>query len=65
MTNSLKLKSLIVEKGFTQQSLANQMGISFASLNMKIHNKRQFKAKEISLLCNLLTIRDVHEIFFV
>lgn len=64
MTNSLELKSLIIKNGLTQQKLAQIMGISFASLNMKIHNKRQFKSKEISRLCEILNIKDVNPIFF-
>ena len=65
MTNSLELKALIVKNGLTQQELAKKMGISFASLNMKIHNKRQFKSKEITFLRDILHIKNVNAIFFV
>lgn len=33
MTNTLKLKALMVEKGFTQEQLAKKLGISEQSLN--------------------------------
>ena len=64
MTNSLELKALIVKNGLTQQELAKKMGISFASLNMKIHNKRQFKSKEILFLRDILHIENIDNIFF-
>ncbi len=64
MTNTLELKSLIIKNGLTQCKLAQKMGISFASLNMKIKNKRQFKSQEISKLCKILNITNVNEIFF-
>ena len=64
MTNCLKLKAEIIRNGFTQKELANKLGISFQSINMKINNKRQFKASEISKLSKILNIANVNDIFF-
>lgn len=64
MTNTLKLKSIMVEKGFTQAELAKALNISEQSLNYKINNKREFKASEITMLIKLLSITNVSEIFF-
>lgn len=64
MTNTLKLKALMVEKGFTQEQLAKRLGISEQSLNYKINNKREFKASEITVMIDLLKITNVSEIFF-
>ena len=50
MTDTLKLKALIVEHGYTQKDVAKMLGLSAQSLNKKIHNKTEFKASEISLL---------------
>lgn len=64
MTNTLELKSLIIKNGFTQQSIAKEIGMSFAAFNMKLHNKRQFKSKEICAICKLLNIDNANNIFF-
>lgn len=64
MTNTLKLKSLLVLSGFTQQEVALKMGISYQSLSLKINNKREFKQSEIIKLCEVLNIKDGKDIFF-
>lgn len=64
MTNTLKLKALIMERGFTQEEVAKHLGISVQSLNAKINNKREFKASEITIMIDLLKITDVSAIFF-
>lgn len=64
MTNSLKLKALMIENGFTQEQLAKKLGISEQSMNYKINNKREFKASEITTLISLLKITDVGAVFF-
>ena len=51
-----KLKSRIVEAGYTQKSLAKAMGISKNTLNSKINGKTQFNLKEVDTLCELLAI---------
>lgn len=64
MTNTLKLKSLFVLNGLTQQEVAEKIGISYQSLSLKINNKREFKQSEISKLCEILNIKDGEKIFF-
>lgn len=63
MPNTLKLRALMLEKGYTQGQLAKLLGISEQSMNYKINNKREFKAKEIKAIIELLGINDVKEIF--
>lgn len=64
MTNSLKLRALMLEKGYTQGQLAKLLGISEQSMNYKINNKREFKAGEIKAITELLEIQNINEIFF-
>ena len=66
MTNTKKLRALILERGFIQEQVAAHLGITTASLNYKINNKREFKASEIHALIELLEIKDedVNGIFF-
>lgn len=66
MTNTKKLRALILERGFIQEQVAARLGITTASLNYKINNKREFKASEIHALIELLEIKDedVNGIFF-
>lgn len=58
MTNSLKLKARIIEKGFTLTSLAKKVGISYVSMSYKVNNKREFNQTEISSICDILDIKD-------
>lgn len=66
MTNTKKLRALILERGLTQEQVAANLRITSASLNYKINNKREFKASEIKALVELLNIPDgdVSMIFF-
>lgn len=66
MTNTKKLRALILERGFIQEQVAAHLGITTTSLNYKINNKREFKASEIHALIELLEIKDedVNGIFF-
>lgn len=51
-----KLLGKMKEKGFTQKSLAKQLGISETSLNFSLGNKRMFKQDEILNICSILDI---------
>ena len=64
MTNTLKLKAVMVERGFTQDDLARRLNISNQSMNYKINNKREFKASEIAALIRILSITNSNDIFF-
>lgn len=50
----LKLKGKRVEKGFTQEELAKQLGISTNAYNLKELGKREFRTSEINILLRLL-----------
>nr|DAF24316.1 MAG TPA: Protein of unknown function (DUF739) [Caudoviricetes sp.] len=51
-----KLLGKIREKGFTQVSLAKELGVSETTLNFSLGNKRAFKQDEILKLCDILEI---------
>lgn len=51
-----KLLGRMKEKGFTQESLAKQLGISACSLNFSLKNKRDFKQEEMLKACEILGI---------
>lgn len=66
MINTLKLKSLLVEKGLNNEEVSKRLHISTQSFSMKINNKREFKTSEVlklSLLLNLSS-KDIMYIFF-
>ncbi len=67
MTNTPKLKAIMVEKGYTQADLAKLLNISEQTMNYKINNRREFKASEIQMLIKILEIpsEQVDGIFFV
>ena len=56
MTNTKLLQETIQSSGLKSQYIADALGISRAALNNKIQNISQFKAGEISKLCDLLRI---------
>lgn len=66
MTNSRKLKSVMVARGMTLSDLSSLTGLSKASLSYKINNHRQFLAKEILILQKALNLTSLErdEIFF-
>lgn len=66
MTNTSLLERYIDESGYKKSFIAKQMGISAYTLAMKINNESEFKANEISVLCDLLKISadDKEAIFF-
>lgn len=64
LTNTLRLKAAIMESGYTQEQIAQMLGISNATFNYKINNKREFKASEIQELVKILKLQDVNGIFF-
>lgn len=67
MTNTPKLKAIMVEREYTQADLAKLLNMSEQTLNYKINNKREFKASEIQALIQILQIptEQVDVIFFV
>lgn len=63
-TNRLLLKAKIIEKGYNQISIAEELGISYQSLSRKMNNKTAFKVSEIVKLCDLLGIENKDDYFF-
>lgn len=58
-----KLKARFVEKGYTQQEIAKELGITDVTLSRKL-NKGVFNSDEIYKMIVLLEIEDPTEIFF-
>lgn len=56
-----KLKGLIVMAGLSQRKLAEKMGVSKNTLNMKINGKRPFNTDQIDLICDILNIQSDDE----
>ena len=53
-----KLLGRIKECGFTQETLAKEIGITESSMSLKLTNKTPFKQIEIRLICKVLNIQD-------
>ncbi len=66
MTNTAKLKAVIIEKGFIHEQIARMIGISKTSFSYKLNNKSEFRASEIKKISDFLqlTSADVLAIFF-
>ena len=66
MTNTLKLKAKMKEKGFTINSLASKVGLSPTGLFNKIHNKKEFVVSEVQLVGEALSLneKEIQDIFF-
>lgn len=61
--NVKALKSEMVKNGFTQQSLAKELGISPRTLYNKFKSG-DFGTKEIEIMIPLLNLKDPMSIFF-
>ena len=67
MTDTEKLRNIIKEKGLKLKYVANYLGLSEYGFALKIGNKKEFKAGEITMWCELLGITklsDKEAIFF-
>lgn len=66
MTNTSLLERYIEKSGYKRKFIAQQIGLTAYGLSRKINNESEFKATEISVLCNLLKIsaKDKDAIFF-
>ena len=67
VTNSILLKQRIKDSGFRNGYIAEQLGISTATLRFKVNGTYEFKQTEIAKLCELLKITKSSEresIFF-
>ena len=61
-----KLLGRMKGKRFTQDELADKIGISATSMNLSLNNKRDFKQEEILSVCDCLGIplSKIPEYFF-
>lgn len=66
MTNAVLLEQYIEKSGYKKSFIAQQLGITAYAFTLKINNKSEFKASEITILCKLLKInaKDREAIFF-
>jgi hypothetical protein len=66
MTNTSLLEQYIEKSGYKKSFIAKQLGITAYGFALKISNKNEFKASEMTILCNLLkiTAEDKEAIFF-
>lgn len=67
MTNTKLLNEKIVESGLKRKFIAEKLGLSTYGLQRKIENISEFKASEISILCDVLDIKvatEKEKIFF-
>ena len=53
-----KLLGRIKEKGMTQKSLSEAIGIATNSMSFKLTNQAYFKQQEIRRICEILEIED-------
>lgn len=58
MINTRKLKSAIVEAGYTQETLSKKMNMSANSLSSKINGRSKFNIDEATQICKLLNINN-------
>ena len=66
MTNTSLLEQYIEKSGYKKSFIAQKLGLTAYGLTLKINNKSEFKANEITILCKLLKIsaKDKEAIFF-
>ena len=63
MINTRKLKGIIVESGYSQQDVANQIGITPKTFYEKM-KKGVFGSDEMQMMIDMLHIEDPAAIFF-
>ena len=61
MTDTQAVRDLIKSKGMTYSYIAKKLGLSNYGLFLKLENKQEFKAGEISKLCEMLDITSLRE----
>lgn len=67
MTDTLKLKQILLEKGITIRELAVLTGIKVQTLSNKINNVTEFTQSELVAIQNALNLsnKQMREIFLV
>ena len=66
MTNTSLLNEYIEKSGYKKGFIAQQLGLTSYGFTLKVNNRSEFKANEMTILCNLLKIsaKDKEAIFF-
>ena len=66
MTNTALLEHYIEKSGFKKSFIAKKLGLTAYGFTLKVNNKSEFKASEMTILCKLLQInaKDKEAIFF-
>ena len=62
MTNVKLLNEKIKRSGLKKSYIAAQIGVAPNTLSSLLHNKAEFKARQISIICRVLDIKDPAEI---
>ena len=61
MTNTALLEAVIAESGYKKSYIARVLGIRIETLGRKIRNISNFTAREVDLLCEVLSITDLEQ----
>ena len=66
MTNTSLLEQYIEKSGYKKSYIAEQLRLTTYGFALKVNNKSEFKASEMTILCKLLKIsaKDKEAIFF-
>lgn len=66
MTNTSLLEHYIEKSGYKKSFIAEKIGLTAYGFALKVNNKSEFKASEMTVLCELLKIdaKDKEAIFF-
>lgn len=66
MTNTALLEQYIEKSGYKKSFISAQLGLTAYGFTLKVNNKSEFKASEMTILCDLLKINaeDKEAIFF-
>lgn len=61
---NMKLKAIMLEKGYTQADLAKKLRITPQALNAKLNGRTVFKVSEAEKISAILEIKNPTDIFF-
>ena len=56
MTNTNKLKAMIIERGTTANDLAKKIGMTSRTFSLKLNNKREFVLSEVAKIQQALNL---------
>lgn len=64
MTDTIELEVAMKRAGLTKREVAKRLGLSEMGFYKKVNNVTEFKASEIMLLAEMLSVSNVDKIFF-